>query len=81
VAACNTVDAGALEEHAGGQEVAHDAQVVEHLQGPAPDDEGLGLVGRVRIAVDDAAGQAVAVQVGGHGQADWPGADDQGGAG
>jgi hypothetical protein len=48
------------------------ARAVEQLQGPAPQDERLRLIGAPRRLVDDPDGNPIARQFGRHGQSDRP---------
>jgi len=63
----------------GVDERARSAAAIQQLEGPAPHDEGLGLVGPLRRLVDDADGHAIACQLGGQSHPDRAGADDENG--
>ena len=61
----------------GVDERGRSAAPVQQFEGPAPHDEGLGLVGPLRRLVDDADGHAIACKLGGHRHSDRAGTDDQ----
>ena len=60
----------------GVDERGRSAAPVQQLEGPAPHDEGLGLVGPLRRLVDDADGHTIACKLGGQCHPDRAGTDD-----
>jgi hypothetical protein len=71
------VDRAAVDLESRCDEGGGEAELIEELEGAAPDDERFRLVARGGRLVDDASTEAVAVVGGGCRQTDGAGADDE----